>query len=221
MSQTSTPAQSPAVATAGEHVDETADRTADPTVKETVEELPRPTRFADVKGWFWPADQLLFDWFLTHQRDTDPDGRGICSSSARIWARARSSLGGYLRDGEEFTVCDLWDSPAPDDPNSAEMDRSYSTLTRRAFEANYLSFHDELPTLVQAPTSVITSRVGPRQLPLRPRRRLASVRACATATSRRRRSCCSPRASCPSTTSAPSTARASRRRCGARWRRRA
>ncbi|MEW2084691.1 class I SAM-dependent methyltransferase [Streptomyces sp. NPDC005283] len=165
MSQTSTPAQSPAVATAGEHVDETADRsadpTADPTVKGTVEELPRPRRFADVKGWFWPADQLLFDWFLTHQRDTDPQGRGDLLELGAYLGKSAIFVGGYLRDGEEFTVCDLWDSPAPDDPNSAEMGRSYSTLTRRAFEANYLSFHDTLPTLVQAPTSVITSRVGP------------------------------------------------------------
>jgi hypothetical protein len=144
MSQTSTSAQSPAATIAGESADEA---------------LPRPARFADVKGWFWPADQLLFDWFLSHQRDTDPDGRGDLLELGAYLGKSAIFTGQYLRDGEEFTVCDLWDSEAPDDPNSAEMDRSYSTLTRRAFEANYLSFHDELPTLVQAPTSVITSRV--------------------------------------------------------------
>ena len=123
------------------------------------EALPRPTRFADVKGWFWPVDQLLFDWFLSHQRDTDPDGRGDLLELGAYLGKSAIFTGRYLREGEEFTVCDLWDSPAPDDSNSAEMDRSYATLTRRAFEANYLSFHDELPTMVQAPTSVITSRV--------------------------------------------------------------
>ncbi|MCX4824695.1 class I SAM-dependent methyltransferase [Streptomyces sp. NBC_01142] len=143
MAQTSTSAQSPAATTAGES-------------------LARPTSFADVKGWFWPADQLLFDWFLSYQRDTDPDGRGDLLELGAYLGKSAIFTGGYLREGEEFTVCDLWDSEAPDDPNSAEMDRSYSTLTRRAFEANYLSFHDELPTLVQAPTSVITSRVRPR-----------------------------------------------------------
>jgi hypothetical protein len=142
MSQTSTSAQSPAATIAGE-------------------QLPRPTSFADVKGWFWPADQLLFDWFLTYQRETDPDGRGDLLELGAYLGKSAIFTGRYLRDGEEFTVCDLWDSEAPDDPNSAEMGRSYSTLTRRAFEANYLSFHDELPTLVQAPTSVITSRVRP------------------------------------------------------------
>lgn len=68
-------------------------------------------------------------------------------------------MGSYLRGGETFTVCDLFDSPAPDDPNSQEMNRSYRTLTRRAFEANYRSFHDELPTILQAPSSAIAGAV--------------------------------------------------------------
>ncbi|MFF3288845.1 class I SAM-dependent methyltransferase [Streptomyces sp. NPDC003023] len=122
------------------------------------EELPRPERFDDVKGWFWPADQLLFDWFLARQDATGQKGDMV--ELGAYLGKSSVFLGSYLREGETFTVCDLWDSPAPDDSNSAEMDRSYSTLTRRAFEANYLSFHDRLPTLVQAPTSVITSEVA-------------------------------------------------------------
>ncbi|MET7616091.1 class I SAM-dependent methyltransferase [Streptomyces sp. NPDC005408] len=136
-------------------------QTSTPAPGEIAEEaLPRPTRFADVKGWFWPVDQLLFDWFLSYQRDTDPDGRGDLLELGAYLGKSAIFTADYLREGEAFTVCDLWDSPAPDDSNSAEMDRSYSTLTRRGFEANYLSFHDELPTMVQAPTSVITSRVS-------------------------------------------------------------
>ncbi|WP_240800591.1 class I SAM-dependent methyltransferase [Streptomyces sp. ICN441] len=123
------------------------------------DDLPRPTRLDDVKGWFRPVDQLLFDWFLTHQQDREHAG-DLLELGAYL-GKSAIFLGSYLRPGEEFTVCDLWDSPAPDSSNSAEMDRSYATLTRRAFEANYLSFHDELPSLVQAPTSVITSRVRP------------------------------------------------------------
>ncbi|WP_328861272.1 class I SAM-dependent methyltransferase [Streptomyces sp. NBC_00306] len=137
-------------------------QTSTPVTGENADEaLPRPTSFADVKGWFWPVDQLLFDWFLGHQRDTDPDGRGDLLELGAYLGKSAIFTGSYLRDGEEYTVCDLWDSPAPDDPNSAEMNRSYATLTRRAFEANYLSFHDELPRMVQAPTSVITSKVRP------------------------------------------------------------
>ncbi|MEV6547719.1 class I SAM-dependent methyltransferase [Streptomyces sp. NPDC051597] len=118
-----------------------------------------PARFSDVKGWFWPADQLLFDWFLARQERQGL--RGDLLELGAYLGKSAIFLGSYLRAGETFTVCDLFDSPAPDDPNSEEMDRSYATLTRRAFEANYLSFHDELPVVVQAPTSVITSRVRP------------------------------------------------------------
>ena len=67
----------------------------------------------------------------------------------------------HLRDGETFTVCDLFDSEAPDDSNQAEMNGSYASLTRTAFEANYRAFHDGLPRIVQAPTSVILDHVRP------------------------------------------------------------
>jgi hypothetical protein len=119
-----------------------------------------PARFSDVKGWFWPADQLLFDWFLTRQ-DKAPRQAGDLLELGAYLGKSAIFIGGYLRPAEEFTVCDLFDSPAPDDPNSAEMGRSYATLTRRAFETNYLAFHEELPTVVQAPTSVIASRLRP------------------------------------------------------------
>ncbi|MGP9020003.1 class I SAM-dependent methyltransferase [Streptomyces sp. BR1] len=117
-----------------------------------------PARFSDVKGWFWPADQLLFDWFLARQERQELHG-DLLELGAYL-GKSAIFMGSYLREDETFTVCDLFDSPAPDDPNSEEMDRSYATLTRRAFEANYLSFHDDLPVVVQAPTSVIAGRVS-------------------------------------------------------------
>ncbi|MGW0734244.1 class I SAM-dependent methyltransferase [Streptomyces sp. NPDC002851] len=119
--------------------------------------LPRPTRLSDVKGWFFPADQLLFDWFLARQLDRDDHG-DLLELGAYL-GKSAIFMGSYLRDGETFTVCDLFDSPAPDDPNSKEMNRSYSTLTRRAFEANYRAFHDELPVILQAPSSVVADEV--------------------------------------------------------------
>ncbi|MET9879801.1 class I SAM-dependent methyltransferase [Actinacidiphila glaucinigra] len=125
---------------------------------ETADGIPRPQRFADVEGWFWPVDQLLFDWFLRRQHDRE--NRGDLLELGAYMGKSAIFMGNYLRQGERFTVCDLWDSPAVDDPNSAEMNKAYATLTRRAFEANYLSFHDRLPTMVQGPTSVITSHVG-------------------------------------------------------------
>ncbi|MDI3389411.1 class I SAM-dependent methyltransferase [Streptomyces sp. B-S-A8] len=121
------------------------------------EALPRPTRLSDVKGWFFPADQMLFDWFLGRQRDRDQLG-DLLELGAYL-GKSAIFMGSYLQGAETFTVCDLFDSPAPDDPNSKEMNRSYSTLTRRAFEANYRSFHEELPEIIQAPSSVVADEV--------------------------------------------------------------
>ncbi|MDX3356150.1 class I SAM-dependent methyltransferase [Streptomyces sp. ME01-24h] len=129
-----------------------------PHAGETADGIPRPQRFADVKGWFWPVDQLLFEWFLRGRNDRED--RGDLLELGAYLGKSAIFMGNFLREGERFTVCDLWDSPAVDDPNSAEMDKAYATLTRRAFEANYLSFHDRLPAMVQGPTSVITSHVG-------------------------------------------------------------
>lgn len=128
-----------------------------PTSAQELDDLPLPPDLSSVKGWFHPADQVLFDWFLNRQRDLEEPGDllelGVYLGKSAIF------MGDFLRPGETFTVCDLFDSPAPDDANSKEMNRSYATLTRRAFEANYRSFHDELPAVVQAPSSGITAHV--------------------------------------------------------------
>lgn len=120
-------------------------------------QLPRPHRLSDVKGWFHPVDQVLFDWFLTRQHDRGQ--RGDLLELGAYLGKSAIFMGAYLRADETFTVCDLFDSPAPDEANSAEMGRSYATLTRRAFEANYGSFHDGLPQIVQEPSSGITAHV--------------------------------------------------------------
>jgi hypothetical protein len=119
-----------------------------------------PTAFGEVKGWFAAYDQVLFDWFLTRQ-NSDAEQRGDLLELGAFLGKSAIFLGRYLREGEEFTVCDLFDSPAPDDENLAEMRGSYPTLTRRGFETNYLAFHPGLPTVIQAPTSVVADRVRP------------------------------------------------------------
>ncbi|MEV0604314.1 class I SAM-dependent methyltransferase [Streptomyces sp. NPDC050315] len=121
--------------------------------------LPRPGTLADVKGWFFGQDQLLFDWLLTHQARSG--ARGDLLEMGAYLGKSAAFLGGYRHPGEEFTVCDLFDSPAVDEANDEEMQRSYAALTRRAFEANYLSFHDELPTIIQGPTSLVPEKVAP------------------------------------------------------------
>ncbi|MEU7483071.1 class I SAM-dependent methyltransferase [Streptomyces sp. NPDC042319] len=121
--------------------------------------LPRPGTLADVEGWFFGQDQLLFDWLLTHQARTGV--RGDLLEMGAYMGKSAVFLGRHLNPGEEFTVCDLFDSTPGDEANAGEMARSYATLTRRAFEANYLAFHDELPTVLQGPTTLVPERVAP------------------------------------------------------------
>ncbi|KIZ18681.1 class I SAM-dependent methyltransferase [Streptomyces natalensis] len=129
-----------------------------PIADQSAEQLPCPTRLSDVKGWFFTADQLMFDWFLAHQQD-----RSVAGDLLELGAYMGKSaifMGARMRSDERFTVCDLFDSPAEDASNSQEMNKSYATLTRRAFEANYLSFHDELPSIVQGLSSVVRDHVA-------------------------------------------------------------
>ncbi|BFV58886.1 class I SAM-dependent methyltransferase [Kitasatospora sp. CMC57] len=116
--------------------------------------IVEPAVLGDVPGWFWDLDRHAFEWLLDRQ-----ERAGVTGDLMELGAylgRSAIVMGRHLREGEKFTVCDLFDSDAPDEENSAEMTMSYrKTLTREAFEVNYLAFHDRLPELIQAPTSVL------------------------------------------------------------------
>ncbi|MEU9911783.1 class I SAM-dependent methyltransferase [Streptomyces sp. NPDC051001] len=117
-----------------------------------------PGEPGDVPGWFPPLDQVLFTWFLDRQRT-----RGLTGDLLELGAYLGKSailLGRHLEEGERFTVCDLFGGDAPDGANKAETAKSYASLTRQAFERNYLSFHDTLPRVIEAPSSVISSEVA-------------------------------------------------------------
>ncbi len=120
-----------------------------------------PAVLEDVPGWFWDHDRHLFDWFLGRQEKAGLSG-DLLEMGAYL-GRSAIVIGAHLQPGETFTVCDLFDSDAPDDENAAEMTMSYrKTLTRTAFEANYLAFHEQLPEIVQAPTSTLAGgRLAP------------------------------------------------------------
>ncbi|WP_328953860.1 class I SAM-dependent methyltransferase [Kitasatospora purpeofusca] len=120
-----------------------------------------PAVLDDVPGWFWDQDRHLFDWFLGRQEKAGRSG-DLMEMGAYL-GRSAIVIGSHLQPGEAFTVCDLFDSDAPDDENAAEMDMSYRrTLTRTAFETNYLAFNERLPEIVQAPTSTLGGgRVAP------------------------------------------------------------
>ncbi|MER7788201.1 class I SAM-dependent methyltransferase [Streptomyces sp. NPDC097640] len=119
----------------------------------------RPRTLHEVKGWFPSLDQVLFDRFLSRQRRLGH--RGDLLEMGAYLGKSAIFTAGYLRAGERFTVCDLFDAPAPDERNAAEARKSYATLTRVAFEQNYLAFHDSLPDVVQGPTSLVPRHVAP------------------------------------------------------------
>ncbi|MVO83533.1 class I SAM-dependent methyltransferase [Streptomyces sp. p1417] len=118
-----------------------------------------PQQLDDVPGWFPPLDQVLFDWFLDRQEERAVHGDlleiGVYMGKSAIF------LGRHLGDAERYTVCDLFEGEAPDGANSAESRKSYSALTKQAFEQNYLSFHDELPRVLFGPSSMVPTEVTP------------------------------------------------------------
>ncbi|MER7701427.1 class I SAM-dependent methyltransferase [Kitasatospora sp. NPDC097605] len=125
------------------------------TAPSTAPGMPRPAAHPEsIPGWFFRLDQEAFRHLLTAQSAAGLTGDILELGS--YLGRSAVLLGDHLRPGERLTVCDLFDSEADDADNDAEMAMSYrSSLTRRGFEANYLAFHPELPTIVQAPTSVL------------------------------------------------------------------
>ncbi|WP_328873419.1 class I SAM-dependent methyltransferase [Streptomyces sp. NBC_00287] len=118
-----------------------------------------PGELGDVPGWFPALDQTLFTWFL--QRQEALDQKGDLLELGAYMGKSAILLGRHLRPGETFTVCDLFENDAPDGANQAETSKSYASLTRQAFERNYLAFHDALPRVIQGPSSVITQEVSP------------------------------------------------------------
>ncbi|GLW05919.1 hypothetical protein Misp01_10490 [Microtetraspora sp. NBRC 13810] len=118
-----------------------------------------PQALDRVPGWFWEADQRLFTWFLTQKAADEPPGDLL--EMGAYMGKSAILMGSHLRPGEGFTVCDLFESDAPDESNNAETTRSYSTLTRRKFEENYLTFHETLPRIVHGPTSEVLDHVQP------------------------------------------------------------
>ncbi|MFJ2831723.1 class I SAM-dependent methyltransferase [Streptomyces sp. NPDC087263] len=119
-----------------------------------------PHRLDDVPGWFPVLDQVLFDWCLDRQESAGL--RGDLLEVGVYMGKSAIFLGRHRQEGERYTVCDLFEGDAPDNANQAESTKSYAALTRRAFEENYLSFHDELPRVLQGPSSLVPTEVRPR-----------------------------------------------------------
>jgi predicted O-methyltransferase YrrM len=121
-----------------------------------------PASLEAVKGWFYHPDQAVMTWLLDRQDRLEPPGDLL--ELGCYLGKSAIVVGTHLRPGETFTVCDLFDAgteDAADESNQSENRKSYATLTRQAFEGNYLTFHEQLPTIVQGTTDKITDHVAP------------------------------------------------------------
>lgn len=118
----------------------------------------RPRTLDDVPGWLYPADRLLFEWFLARQNARQMPGDllelGVFQGKSAI------VLAGYLRPGDVMTVCDLFELVIDDTSVRLGMSGAYHTLTQAVFERNFLAFHDQLPVIVKGRTDVITEHVA-------------------------------------------------------------
>lgn len=119
--------------------------------------------FYDVPGFFWWLDRMVFAAALREQSD-DPPG-DLCELGVYL-GRSSVIVGDFVRPNERFVVVDLFGSTddftdsSQDQANRAENDRSYHTLTRQKFEANYLALHDDLPEVYQEPSSRVVEHLG-------------------------------------------------------------
>jgi len=124
------------------------------TVLPEEDAIPRTLR--DIPGWFYWADQHLFDVLLGAQANSP---LGTLVELGVFKGKSAVLIGRYVRPGERFVVCDLFGAPADDPQNLRENNGSYRNLTRSTFERNYLALHDELPEIIQDLSSSVVDHV--------------------------------------------------------------
>jgi predicted O-methyltransferase YrrM len=125
---------------------------------------PTAASYRDIQGWFTRIDHRVFTGLLDAQAGSPP---GDLVEIGVFLGKSAVVIGGHVRPEERFVVIDLFgdlsllgESDA-EEANRSENLGSYPRLTRERFEANYLSIHDELPVVVQAPSSAIMDHVAP------------------------------------------------------------
>jgi len=116
----------------------------------------------DIPGWFQWVDQLIFKAVLKAQSNLPP---ATVVELGTYLGKSAVLIGDYVRQGEQFVALDLFGRTdlidGSGDANRREVSISYKTLTRTKFEENYLSRHEELPTIVEAASSSIVDYIQP------------------------------------------------------------
>jgi hypothetical protein len=140
-------------------VSEEADRElVEEIARGLVAPVPNPATIEDVPGWFSRADQDLFEWILG--RPTAAPQHGDVVELGTFHGKSAIHIGRFLRDADQFFVCDLFGADAPANAMSPSARAFYSQSFRHEFERNYLYFHGRLPAVIQAPTSEILQHVA-------------------------------------------------------------
>ncbi|MCG5217244.1 class I SAM-dependent methyltransferase [Streptosporangium sp. KLBMP 9127] len=104
-----------------------------------------PWTLDGVPGLLDETDTRVLDWSLGYQSRFGI--RGDLLELGAYVGKSAILIGRHRRADERFTVCDLFESDDDD------------TLSRTAFEANYLAFHEQLPEIVQGHTALIRDHV--------------------------------------------------------------
>ncbi len=125
-----------------------------------------PRRYAEIRGWFPWVDRMLFSRLLEAQTDVPGD---LVELGAYL-GKSAVIIGSHRREGERFVVVDLFGAEAvlgdsrADRENRRELNASYASLTREAFEGNYRALRGDLPEIVQGLSSEITEHVEPNSV---------------------------------------------------------
>ncbi|MBV9293283.1 MAG: hypothetical protein JO222_12595, partial [Frankiales bacterium] len=93
-----------------------------------------PVRRADVEGWFPADDRVLFTELLGWQSRTQPSGNLV--ELGAYLGKSAIVIGDHVRDGETFTVCDLFGMDPDASDVRSEVTEQYGGLTRERFEQN-------------------------------------------------------------------------------------
>jgi hypothetical protein len=120
--------------------------------------------YGDIPGWFWWLDRRMFETALGVQSDSDP---GTLVELGTYLGKSAVIIGNFVREQDRFVALDLFgrsdllNNSAEALANRSENQKSYKTLSRQQFEANYLALHPTLPEIVEAPSSEIVDHVKP------------------------------------------------------------
>lgn len=112
-----------------------------------------------VEGWFDRNDLAAFQAIsaIQHRSGTAGDVLEIGGYKGR----SAVVLADGLAPGETLHVCDPFEDPTRDQGNERENDRSYSTLSRQAFDANLARFSVPAPVVHQCMSVDLDGKLAP------------------------------------------------------------